>query len=204
MAISFQIKSRWTASVLFDAQIEASEDTPFRIQLGLAVRKAYEAGADLRDADLRGAHLRGADLSDADLRGAVLSGADLRGAHLSGADLSDADLRGAHLSGAALSGAHLSGAVLGGANLSSEKVSRVIAIADRLDGYTFHAFELQAGGVKIKAGCRWFTPAKYRVHIGNEYPGSPKAAETLAILDFIERRATEMGVAAPSEAKEAA
>jgi uncharacterized protein YjbI with pentapeptide repeats len=149
MAMKFQIKSRWTASVLFEAEIEASADTPFRIQLGLAVRKAYESGAYLRGADLRGA--------------------DLSGAYLSG-----------------------------------EKVSRLIAIAERLDGYTFHAFELQTGGVKIKAGCRWFTPAEYRAHIANEYPGSSKAIETLAILDFIERRATELNVAAPSETKEAA
>ena len=169
MAIKFQIKSRWNASVLFDAEIEATPDTPFRIQLGLAVRKAYEAGADLRGAFLRGADLRGAFLRGADLSGADLSGADLRGAVLRG-----------------------------------EKISRVIAIAERLDGYTFHAFELQTGGVKIKAGCRWFTPAEYRAHIANEYPGSSKATETLAILDFIERRATEMGVAASSETKEAA
>ena len=29
---------------------------------------------------------------------------------------------------------------------------------------------------------------EYRAHIANEYPDTPKAEETLAILDFIEAR----------------
>jgi hypothetical protein len=59
-----------------------------------------------------------------------------------------------------------------------------------MDGYSFLAFELETGGVKIKAGCRWFTPPEYRAHVADEYPGTDKAVETRAILDFIEARAT--------------
>jgi len=88
--MKFEIKHRWTGAVVFTAEIEASEDAPFSIKLGLAVRKAAEADADLSCANLSGANLSGADLS----------GANLSGANLSGAYLSCADLSGAYLSGA--------------------------------------------------------------------------------------------------------
>jgi uncharacterized protein YjbI with pentapeptide repeats len=86
--MKFDIKSRWSGSVLFSLETES---------LRVAVEAAVKSGADLRGADLSGADLRGADLSGADLRGADLSDADLRGADLMGADLRDADLRGADL-----------------------------------------------------------------------------------------------------------
>ena len=219
MAINFQFKSRWSAEVIFECEIEASAETPFQIQLGLAMRKAVEVGADLSGADLRDADLRGADLSganlrdanlhyaylrDADLRGANLHYADLRDAYLRGADLRGADLSGANLRGANLRGADLHGADLRDAYLHGDKIKRVIAIAERLDGYFFHAFELESGVIKIKAGCRWFTPAEYRAHIGAEYPGTNKAVETLGIIEFIERRAREMGCTSEVTTPEAA
>jgi uncharacterized protein YjbI with pentapeptide repeats len=122
MTIQFQINHRWTGAVVFTADIEATDATSLRVKIGLAVRLAVKAGADLSGADLSGADLSGADLreadlSEADLSGADLSGADLRGADLRGADLRGADLRGADLSEADLSGADLSGADLRGADL---------------------------------------------------------------------------------------
>ena len=105
----FEIKNRWTGNVQFTAEIDADDNTPLSVKIGLAVRWGYKTGADLRDADLRGADLRGADLRDADLRGA-----DLRGADLSDADLRDADLLGAYLSDADLRDAGLRDAVLRG------------------------------------------------------------------------------------------
>jgi len=56
------------------------------------------------------------------------------------------------------------------------------------------ALELDAGGYKIKAGCRWFSDAEYRDHVAADYPDTEKAEETLAILDFIEARAEAMGI----------
>ena len=112
------------------------------------------------------------------------------GANLSGAYLSGANLRGAYLSGANLSGADLRGALVHG-----EKITRLLAACNRLDGYTFYAFALEAGGVKIVAGCRWFTVAEFRAHIAKEYPGTPKATETGDILDFIEARCRAQSVA---------
>ena len=106
--MKFEIKSRWTGSVKFTAEIDADDSTSHRVKIGLAVKWAIENRVDLSGADLRGAILRDADLSgailrDADLSGAILRDADLRGADLRDADLSDADLSGADLRGADLS-----------------------------------------------------------------------------------------------------
>ena len=93
--VKFEIKNRWTGSVLFEYEKENNtlKDT---------VEKAIEEGANLRGANLRGADLEGANLEGAylegaDLRGANLEGAYLEGAYLEGADLEGADLRGAYL-----------------------------------------------------------------------------------------------------------
>ena len=168
---------------------------------GADLRGADLRGADLYGANLRGADLRGADLYGADLRGADLYGADLRGADLGGADLRGADLYGANLRGANLGGADLYGADLRGADLGEgEKIERLVARLDRSDGYQFIAFALEGGGVKIKAGCRWMTPADYREHVADEYPGTDKAAETLAIITFIETRIQQLGIDPPAAA----
>ena len=106
--IDFEVRNRWSGEVQFAAQIECSEDTPFRLKLGLAVKWALKTGANLSWADLSVADLSGADLSVADLSGANLSVADLSGADLSGANLSGADLSRANLSWVDLSVANLS------------------------------------------------------------------------------------------------
>jgi hypothetical protein len=83
-----------------------------------------------------------------------------------------------------------------------------IANNDRImrdDGFGFHAMQLEAGGVKIAAGCRWFTLAEFRAHVASQYPGTDKAVETLWIIDAIERRAADLGIALePVTAEEAA
>jgi uncharacterized protein YjbI with pentapeptide repeats len=115
------------------------------------------------------------------------------------ANLSGADLSRAYLSGAYLSGAYLSRADLSGAMVYGEKITRLLTSANRMDGHTFFAFALEAGGVKIMAGCRWFTVAEFRAHVAAEYPDTDKAAETLDLLAFIEARAKSLGVALETE-----
>ncbi len=111
------------------------------------------------------------------------------------ADLTRAYLTGAYLTGADLTGAYLTRANLAGALIKNEVVARLFASVQRLEApYTFHAFELEVGGVKIMAGCRWFTPSEFTDHVAAEYPDTPKAAETLAILDFIAARAKSLGI----------
>jgi hypothetical protein len=156
---------------------------------------AYLIGADLSGANLIGANLSGANLSGANLSGAYLIGAYLSGANLIGADLSGADLSGANLiganliganlSGANLIGADLSGANLSGANLIGEKIKRILASVQRIsDGYTFNLFDMEIGPPKIVAGCRFMTIDAYAAHVAAEYPDTPKARETLRILDY--------------------
>ena len=89
--MNIQIKSRFTAAVLFEHDCE---NNSVRITLELAIKSGADLrGADLSRADLSGANLRGANLSGADLRGANLSGANLSCAYLSDADLSGAYLK---------------------------------------------------------------------------------------------------------------
>ena len=77
--MKFEIKSRWTGAVIFTADIDCDDGASHGIQLGLAVKVAVKAGADLAraylaDADLAGANMARAYLADADLAGADLNG----------------------------------------------------------------------------------------------------------------------------------
>ena len=106
-----------------------------------------------------------------------------------------ASLSGANLNMANLNGASLNMASLNGASLYGETIIRCFARVPRDDGYTLLAMQLEAGGVKIAAGCRWFTVAEFRAHVASSYPGEPKAVETLWILSSIEQRAADLGIA---------
>ena len=124
-----QIKHRFTAAVLFEAEIDCAADTRDGIKLGLAVRVAVKADANLAGANLAGAYLARADLAgaylaDANLAGAYLARADLAGANLAGAYLADANLADADLAGANLARASLAGAYLADANLADANLAR--------------------------------------------------------------------------------
>jgi len=69
--MNIQIKSRFTAAVLFEHD---AENNSTRLTLELAIK----SGANLSGANLSGADLSGANLSSANLSGANLSGADLK------------------------------------------------------------------------------------------------------------------------------
>jgi uncharacterized protein YjbI with pentapeptide repeats len=158
------------------------------------LESAYLEGANLRGANLGGADLESAYLESAYLEGANLGGANLRGANLGGANLRGANLGGANLRGAYLEGANLRGANLRGADLGNDRritglITRVTRI---IDPYEFFAWRTDKGDF-IKAGCRFMTIEEFRAHVAKTYPGTPKAEETLAILDFIESRFKAVG-----------
>ena len=178
---SYTIHRRsWSSLPPITVEIECAATTPEGVKLGLAVKVAVGQKAYLARADLAGAYLAGANLA-----GAYLAGADLARADLAGADLARADLAGALING--------------------ELVTRCFARVMRDDGHTALAMQLQAGGVKIACGCRWFTVAEFRAHVAESYPGTEKAVETIWILDTIERRAADLGIALePVAAEEAA
>jgi hypothetical protein len=155
--MQFEIRNRWSGDVQFTAEIDCAADAPLPVKVGLAVRWAVTAKANLSEANLRGANLRGADLSEAELRGANLRGADLSGANLSEADLSGADLSEANLSEADLSGANLRGANLRGAPVIEDIHAKVYAAASQpgaLDMGVWHCgtSHCRAGWVVTLAG----------------------------------------------------
>jgi hypothetical protein len=193
-----KILDRWSGEVMFTAKVDCSADTSPSVQLGLAVRAAYDSGARLvgarlDGADLYGARLVGARLDGASLVGASLVGASLDGANLVGARLDGANLYGASLVGARLVGAHLVGANLDGANLVGARldgkiVSALIARVTGTDGYEYMLWRFQDGSHVIKAGRQTNTVDGYRAHVASDYPGTAKAKETLAILWYFEAR----------------
>ena len=125
----------------------------------------------------------------------VKIGLAVRVGHATRANLAGADLTGANLARANLARANLTGAEIRG-----ETVTRIVGQAVRLtpgDQYTFTAFEMEAGGVKVLAGCRWFTIPEFRAHVASHYPDTDKAADTLEILDYLERRAVRVGAIKP-------
>ncbi|MFP5204059.1 MAG: pentapeptide repeat-containing protein [Acidobacteriota bacterium] len=142
-----EIKNRWTGEVIFTAEVAASLETS-ALKLGAAVKIAIKAGANLAGANLAGANLADADLADADL-----AGANLADANLAGANLARAYLAGANLARADLAGADLADANLAGANLARAK--------SLLDCGTPHGWRVvivaHDDGIRIAAGCRWFT-----------------------------------------------
>jgi uncharacterized protein YjbI with pentapeptide repeats len=154
--VKFNITNRWTGAVIFEAEIEADENTASSIKLGMAVKKALVAKTDLTDAYLTeaylaGANLTGANLTYANLTGAYLAGANLTGANLTYANLTEAYLAGANLTEAYLTYANLTGANLTGVNLTYANLTEAylaganeIPIVDRLDSKILAAID--AGG----------------------------------------------------------
>ena len=126
---------------------------------------AWANGGTLQSAGLRSANLWGADLRSADLRSADLWGADLWNADLWGANLWGADLR--------------------GAKCYADTLDAYVTSADRGD-YGFRLFRLADGSHKVLAGCRWLTIDAYVAHVEEEYPDTPKARRTHAILDYFD------------------
>ena len=181
--INFDILNRYTGCVIFTAEIDCGESRSRSIKLGLAVQAAVKVGAHLYEANLDGAKLDGSNLA-----GANLYAASLVGSNLYGSDLAGASLNGANLNEANLVRAKLYGVKWG--------FVRPIAIAARMaDPYQFTIWRSLWGGHAVKAGCHLFSLSEYRAHVERKYPGTEKAAETLAILDYLEARLTAQAVA---------
>ena len=163
--IKFDVLKRWSSEVQFTAEIDCAPNASQSIKLGLAVRWAIDAKANLYGANLR----------SADLYGANLYGADLRSADLYGANLRSANLRSANLRSANLYGADLYGADLG--------TQWIIPGPTRSDGYQFFLQKLNGDDEpKVKAGCRMFTITEAQSHWTATRGGTPLGDETEAIV----------------------
>ena len=165
--MNIQIKSRFTAAVLFEHDCENNN---IRLTLELAVK------------------------NDADLRGADLSSANLSSANLSSADLSGADLRDAYLYGAYLYGAYLYGANLAGANLKNKEklvgerpIFQIGPIGSR--GAYFVAY-ITDQGIRFDAGCqRQITREVFEARLAELHGENEHAAEYRAALALVDTHA---------------
>jgi hypothetical protein len=216
--ISFKVFNRFSGDIQFTAKIDAKQADSEYVKLGLAVRWAHENGASLDGASLDGARLVGARLVGASLDGASLDRASLDRASLVGASLVGARLVGARLVGASLVGASLVGASLDrasldraslvgasldraslvGASLVGKTVAALCGRATRNDGCEFFMWLFDDGSHIIKAGCRTFTIDQFSAHVAASYPDTPKATETLAIIDFLEARLKAVSAELPT------
>ena len=184
--LKFDVLNRLSGKVQFTAEINCAADARPNVKLGLAVKWAVKAHANLAHADLAHAYLEDADLADA-----YLAGANLEGAYLARANLARADLAHANLARANLEDAYLSRANLADANLADAYLARAnLAGADlidggqRSDGYRFVG-SIKNGVLMISAGCRHFSIAAAREHWKHR-DGTPLGAETTCILNHIE------------------
>jgi carbonic anhydrase/acetyltransferase-like protein (isoleucine patch superfamily) len=78
-------------------------------------------------------------------------------------------------------------------------VSGEIIVATRSDGYTFLVAPTSTDGLRIIAGCRYFTIDEARAHWTDTRGGTQLGDESLAIVDHLERMAAICGLTAPIE-----
>lgn len=126
----FEIKNRYTGAVMYVAMIACAPSDSPAVKMGMAVKNAVAAGANLAGANLAGAYLVGANLAGANLAGAYLVDAYLADANLAGANFADAYLVGAYLAGAYLAGANLADANLADAKNAELAIARTRIVGE--------------------------------------------------------------------------
>jgi len=198
--MKFEVRNRWSGEVQFVAEIEADENTPVSIKLGLAVKWGVKTRANLAGADLTGAYLAGAYLTRANLTRANLTDANLARANLTRANLTDANLAGANLARANLAGAKIrlkngDDAVL----IGKRPVLQIGPIGSRsamLSAY------LTDAGVMVQTGCFGPSPiADFLTTVAKEHGDNKHAQEYRAAVALIEAHAK---LWTPEEAKKEA
>jgi uncharacterized protein YjbI with pentapeptide repeats len=204
--LKFDVLKRFSSEIAFTAEIDCDENALNSVKLGLAVKWAVKADANLAGADLPGAKLAGANLVGAKLVGTNLARADLADAKLVGADLADADLADAKLVGANLARADLADANLVGADLADADLAGANLVGadlvdggQRSDGFRFVGW-IKSGELMIRAGCRNLTISEARKHWQKTRGGTALGTETTAILDHIETVARVRGLLGVSQA----
>jgi hypothetical protein len=187
-----------SGDVIFTASIACKADASEGVRLGLAVRIAVQARADLTRANLTYAdltranltyanltyaNLTYADLTYADLTYANLARANLTYADLTYADLTYADLTYANLARADLTYANLTYADLASANLASANLTYADPIIDAGAPDNWRCVGWMRDDVlSVRVGCR-----DKRLHEAREYwTGKAERREVMAALDYVE------------------
>jgi uncharacterized protein YjbI with pentapeptide repeats len=134
--------------------VEVAQAAPASVVNGCTIRPATLCvGVDLRAARLAGANLQRADFSQADLSAADLSGANLLNARLvavklNRTNLTRANLEGADLARAEMYGANLRAARLNGANLHVADMSGALLDEAQLRGANLSTANLPGAGLR--------------------------------------------------------
>jgi len=168
--MKFSVLNRFTGSVQFEAEIDCADDAPTSIKLGLAVKWAVSAGANLA--------------------GAYLACANLAGAYLDGANLAGANLAGANLAGAYLACANLAGAYLAGANLDGvygiKKIVTISPIGSQNGCLT--AVLTDDGSIRCTRGCFAGTLDEFEAAVAKSHGDSRFGVEYRAVIALIRLR----------------
>ena len=185
-----KILNRFTGSLIFEAEVSGETES---IRLGMAVKLAIAAKANLRWANLSAANLSAADLYAADLRSADLRSANLCAANLESANLESANLYAADLRSANLESAYLESAYLRSANLESDckligsrPVFQIGPIGSR-SAYLMAFFT--DGGIIIRTGCFQGTIEEFKKSVNRDHEYSVHGQEYLAAAALIEKHA---------------
>ena len=172
--MQFAIKNRFTGAIQFECEITAEiAGQSYGLQLGFAVKKAFEAGA----------YLAGANLADAYLADAYLAGANLAGAYLAGANLADAYLAGANLADAYLAGAN-------GKKLTLVGQRPVLQMGPLGSRCALLSAYLTDEGVYVRTGCFFGSLERFREAVHDTHGAMGlHAEEYAAAIVMIERYA---------------
>ena len=180
--MKFEVKNRFTGKVQFVAEIECAESASVSVKLGLAVKWAVSAGANLAGANLAGANLAGANLAGANLARANLAGAYLARANLAGANLARAYLD---------DKSELSG---------SRPIFQLGPIGSRCAYFVAY---ITKKGLRLRAGCFFGTRQEFEEKLADEHDNNDHAKEYRAALAMIDAHA-EIWTPKSEEQKEAA
>ena len=192
--MQFAIKNRFTGAIQFECEITAEiAGQSYGLQLGFAVKKAFEAhanlaGAYLADANLAGAYLAGANLAGANLAHANLAHANLAHAYLADANLADANLADANLLHANLAGANLADA--NGKKLTLVGQRPVLQMGPLGSRCAQLSAYLTVEGVYVRTGCFFGSLERFREAVRDAHGAMGlHAEEYAAAIVMIERYA---------------
>lgn len=143
----------------------------------------------VHEIDMSGTNLYGANMTGANMRNANMRESNMAAANMTGAIMTGANMRNANMTAANMTAVNLFGANMTGANMHNVCMREVhvcgipiLAVLMLREDYTFFVC---ADGF-IRAGCRTFTPAEYRLHVATYPEGDARRGPTLTMIAIAE------------------
>jgi hypothetical protein len=134
------------------------------------------------------ADFRGSDLRHTRFREGIWYNADFRNANLERVAFIDLQLGNVDFRGANMNHVNFND----GARFAGAK--GIVEGGTRRDGYRFWGWVCKEEGLKIRAGCRNFTLEQAHSWWGRDHRGSKLAAESMLIVESIQKRAELLGL----------